>query len=193
VSVTAAATLAIGASDRGLVERAVAGDHEAFDLLVAPRVERAVRTATAILRSEADAGDAVQDAFVAAWRELPRLRDPDQFDAWLGRILVNRCRSALRHRKVVRVREITIDLDRGAAYPEPAVDDGHAGRMEADVIRRAFERLDPEARILIALHHIEERPLTEIAEIAGIPVGTVKWRLHAARAALARALERERR
>lgn len=199
---SAAATLVLGASDRALVERAAAGDHDAFDRLLAPRFRPALRTAVAILRVEEDARDAVQDAFVSAWQELPRLRDPEQFDAWLGRILVNRCRSVLRHRKVVRVREIALELDDDPA-PDPdadvrrarapGVDGGQAAVAEADAVRRAFERLDADARVLIVLHHVEERPVAEIAALAGIPEGTVKWRLHAARKALERALERERR
>ena len=196
---TAARTL--GQPDRALVDRAAAGDHDAFDQLLGPRFRPALRTAMAILRLEDDARDAVQDAFVSAWQELPRLRDPEQFDAWLGRILLNRCRTVLRHRKVVRVREIALKTDddardegrgRGAGH-EPGAEGGQAGYAEADAVRRAFDRLDPDARVLIVLHHVEERPIAEIAALAGIPEGTVKWRLHAARKALERALERERR
>lgn len=196
-----AASLAIGMPERAIVERAAAGDHEAFDRLVAPRFAGALRTALAILRVEEDARDAVQDAFVSAWEQLPRLREPAQFDAWLGRILVNRCRTVLRHRKVVRVREIRIDEDgthseRDDGRPlrrEPAADGDQAGYAEADAVRRAFERLDSDARILLVLHHVEERPVADIAALAGIPEGTVKWRLHAARKALERSLEREHR
>ena len=192
----------IGQPERVLVDRAAAGDHDAFDRLLAPRFGSAFHLAVAILRSEEDARDAVQDAFVAAWQELPRLRDRDQFEAWLGRIVVNRCRSVLRHRKVVKLREIPLDQDErdpgradGAAPPrrEPGVEGGQANVAEADAVRRAFERLDPDARVLIVLHHVDERPVAEIAALAGIPEGTVKWRLHAARKALERALERERR
>lgn len=200
------ATLAartLGLPDRALVVRAAGGDHDAFDQLVGPRFAPALRTAHAILRAEEDARDAVQDAFVSAWQELPRLRDPEQFDAWLGRILVNRCRSVLRHRKVVRVREVPLELDAdrsrepgaaaaGSRYREPGVEGGQAGVADADAVRRAFDRLDPDARVLIVLHHVEERPIADIAALAGIPEGTVKWRLHAARKALERALERER-
>ena len=191
----------LGQPDRVLVDRAAAGDHEAFDRLVEPRFRGALRTAMAILRIEEDARDVVQDAFVAAWQELPRLRDRDHFDAWFGRILVNRCRSVLRHRKVVRIREIPLETDpdrRGdslqpQAFREPGIEGGQAAFAEADAVRRAFDRLDPDARVLIVLHHVEERPVSEIAALAGIPEGTVKWRLHAARKALERALERERR
>lgn len=192
---------ALGSAERALVERAAAGDHDAFDLLAGPRLVAAMRTAMAILQVEADARDAVQEALVSAWRELPRLREPDHFDAWLGRILVNRCRSALRHRKRVNVREIALDTgERGidddpprAAYRPAGVEGAQAEFAERDVIRRAFDRLNADARALIVLHYVEERPLAEIAAIAGVPEGTVKWRLHRARKALERALERERR
>jgi len=201
------ATLAVrtfGQPDRALVDRAAAGDRDAFDQLVGPRFAPAFRTAQAILRVDEDARDAVQDAFVSAWQELPRLRDPEQFDAWLGRIIVNRCRTMLRHRKVVRVREVQLELDadrsdgpRDSSGPprqrEPGVEGGQSSYAEADAVRRAFDRLDPDARVLIVLHHVEERPVAEIAALAGIPEGTVKWRLPAARKALERALERERR
>jgi RNA polymerase sigma-70 factor (ECF subfamily) len=79
--------------ERQLVERARRGDHEAYEALVRRKVDAVYRTALAILGSEADAQDAAQDAeqeaLVASWRRLPSLRDPDRFDAWLGRITIN--------------------------------------------------------------------------------------------------------
>lgn len=191
-----------------IVERAAAGDLAAFDRLTELFVDGALRTATAILRSEPDASDAVQETFVAAWRELPKLRDRGQFEPWLTRILVNRCRSLLRHRRVVAVREIALDGDRrldaetgrrdGRSTTLPPGAGNHRSSEhdavgEADAIRRAFARLTADARVLIVLHHLEERPVAEIAGVLGVPVGTVKWRLHAARAALERALEMESR
>lgn len=183
-----------------LVERAARGEHAAFDQLAELFADTSFRTAMAILRSEADARDAVQDAFVAAWRELPRLRDRAQFGPWLTRILVNRCRSGLRHRRVVGVRELALEPPDAATAPGSAVRavaDPRAPSQEAlgeaDAIRRAFGRLKPDARVLIVLHHLEERPVVEIARLLGVPVGTIKWRLHTARAALERALEAESR
>ena len=100
--------------ERELVERARRGDREAYEELVRRRIDSMVRTARAILGHEADAQDAVQEAFVAAWRRLPGLRDPERFDAWLGRILLNACRMALRRRRGVR--EIRI-VDAGDSRP----------------------------------------------------------------------------
>src|SRR3954464_12467599 len=93
--------------DRELLVRTRAGDREAFEQIVLAKSEPLFRTSLAILGNEADARDATQEAFVAAWRAMPGLRDFDRFDAWLGRILINECRMALRHRR--RSRETPID------------------------------------------------------------------------------------
>lgn len=183
-------------TDARLLERAAEGDVDAFDVLLRPRLDRLFRMAVAITRSEADARDAVQEASVHAWRELPRLRDRERFDAWLAQILVNACRSLLRRRRRTSVREIDVD---GLADPSAGNGGAYAGRgevedvPEVDLIRRAFERLDPTVRSLLVLHYVEERPLAEIGRILGSPVGTIKWRLSNARRALDRALEVERR
>jgi RNA polymerase sigma-70 factor, ECF subfamily len=191
---TAAAATSGQVSDARLLELAAGGDVDAFDAILRPRLARLFRMAVAITRSEADARDALQEASVHAWRELPRLRDRERFDAWLSQILVNACRSLLRRERRVRVREIDV---------EAMAVDGPAGSYttrsdletlpETDLIRRAFERLDPTVRSLLVLHYVEERPLAEIGRILGSPVGTIKWRLSNARRALTRALEVERR
>ncbi len=171
-----------------IVERARAGDREAFEALVASHVDRAFRTALAILGSEADARDATQDAFIKAWRELPKLREPDRFEAWLGRIVVNSCRSALRTRGRRRIREIRVDDAVADTLPgrgRPL--DERAG--EIDRLNRAFERLSVADRTLLALHYLEHRSLVEMAGVLGIPEGTVKSRLFAARQSFERALE----
>jgi RNA polymerase sigma factor (sigma-70 family) len=88
-----------GTTERGLVERAREGDHDAFALLIDRRLGSTIRSATAILGNEPDARDATQRIFVQAWRELPSLRDVDAFASWFRRIVVNTCRSALRERR----------------------------------------------------------------------------------------------
>jgi RNA polymerase sigma factor (sigma-70 family) len=177
--------------DPALIRRAQAGDVEAFTALVAGRFEPMQRTAMAILGHEADARDAVADALAAVWRELPRLRDPLAFEAWSTRILVHACRRRLRGRGRVRVRELSIDTAEaagaGRSTSGPADDVG-----ERIALERAFERLDGDARAILVLHHLDGRGLTEVAAVLGIPIGTAKSRLFAARRALERALERER-
>ena len=172
----------------GLVERARRGDTAAFETLLSTRLDTLFRSAWAILGSEADARDATQDACLATWRQLPRLRDVERFDAWLSRILVNACLAQLRKRARVREIPITLAHDRGdAAGADPAA------IGEADAISRAFDRLEPEARAILVLHHLRHEPVSSIAAALGVPTGTVKWRLHAARAALQKALVGERR
>lgn len=174
-----------------LVGRARHGDLDAFTALAGARLAAMTRTAAAILGDETEAHDAVQEALISIWRELPTLREPERFDAWAGRILVNACRHALKRRVRVRVREIQLQPE-GVEGPGLPI---AAGRAESlgpdDALNRAFERLDAEQRALLVMHHLEDRPLAEIAAVLGIPEGTAKSRLFTARRALQKALERE--
>ncbi len=172
-----------------LVRRAREGDAAAFDALARTHIDRAYRLAVAILRSEVDAADAVQDAFLAAWRQLPSLRDPGRFDAWLDRIVVNACRMSLRHGRVVRLREIDLDDPPGNGGAAGATPGPEQQVADVEIVRGALERLAADQRAILVLHHVEGRPVEEIAAVLGIPAGTVKWRLHAARTALQRAVE----
>ena len=167
--------------DRELLLRARAGDREAFELIVLAKAEPFLRTATAILGNEADARDATQETFIAAWRGFGGLRDPERFDAWLGRILINSCRMALRVRGRVREVAITDSTDVGATDSPPST---------SSDFDSAFNRLSVDQRALLVLHHLHGYDVREIGAWLGIPTGTVKWRLSRARAALAAALER---
>jgi RNA polymerase sigma-70 factor (ECF subfamily) len=194
-AVTVAAGSATSADD-ALVRSARSGDAAAFEVLVDTRIDRCYRLAWSILSNDADAADATQDALVSAWRQLPRLRDSAAFDGWLNRIVANAALMARRHR--VRLREVSVrPAYAGAESPQPEPrQDLHARTqmdemVDNDAIGRAFDRLRPQDRMLLVLHHVEERPVAEIARSLGIPVGTAKWRLHAARGALEKAMEAE--
>jgi RNA polymerase sigma-70 factor (ECF subfamily) len=193
-AVTTAAQAARSPDD-ALVRRARRGDAAAFAALVDTRIDRCYRLAWSILSNDADAADATQDALVAAWRQLPRLRDPATFDGWLNRIVANTALMARRHR--VRLREVSVSPTRSGETtdPEPRQDPRARTAMDEfvdnDAIARAFDRLRPKDRMILVLHHVEERPVAEIARSLGIPVGTAKWRLHAARTALEKAMEAE--
>jgi len=174
-----------------LVERARAGDRDAFEALVERWLEPSLRTAYAIVGTEADARDATQDAFLQAWRELPRLRDPASFDAWFNRILVNRCRT-LRHRgRRTTVREIHLSVLPETSEPATTDPPGDDGAVSLDAFEHAFRRLSMPDRTILVLHHLQHRSLADVAAGLGIPVGTAKSRLFAARKALERALEAE--
>ncbi len=194
-AVTTAANAATSADD-ALVRRARTGDESAFEILVDTRIDRCYRLAWSILSNDADAADATQDALVSAWRQLPRLRDSAAFDGWLNRIVANAALMARRHR--VRLREVSVRpayLGDETPQPEPPQDPLARTAMDDvvdnDAIGRAFDRLRPKGRMILVLHHVEERPVAEIARSLGIPVGTAKWRLHAARNALEKAMEAE--
>jgi len=194
-AVTTAANAATSADD-ALIRRARSGDAAAFAVLVDARLDRCYRLAWSILSNDADAADATQDALVSAWRQLPRLRDSAAFDGWLNRIVANAALMARRHR--VRLREVSVrPAHPGDETPQPEPrQDAHARTemdelVDNDAIGRAFDRLRPQDRMILVLHHVEERPVAEIARSLGIPVGTAKWRLHAARGALEKAMEAE--
>ena len=146
-----------------------ARDRTAFDALVRSRIDAVYRTSLAILGDQADAADATQETFVSAWRHRDALRDPDLFDAWLGRINLNACRQQLRRRSRTGVRELQL--------PDP-----EDGREPAST-----------DRAVLVMHHLQERPVAQIAAAFGSPEGTIKSRLHRARAALESALAKESR
>ena len=182
-----------GSSESSLVARAQSGDAQAFEDLLAPRLDRLLRLAYSIVSSDADASDAIQEACLHAWRDLPRLREPDRFEAWLWRIAINACRSSLRVRRRTNVREIAVEempAGHDLVHPgHPLGDD----LSETDLVQRAFRRLDPDQRTILVLHHVEGRSVVDIAALLSIPEGTAKWRLFSARQRLERALEAERR
>ncbi len=156
-----------------LVERAMHGDHDAFATLAAASVDRCYALAYRILRDQHRAQDATQQALLGAWRDLPDLKDAERFDAWLRKLVVNACYAESRsdRRWHARVRLITInDLP-----TDPDVARSVAAR---DELEGAFRKLTPERRAVVVLHHHLGYPLTEIAETLGIPVGTVRSRLH---------------
>lgn len=177
-----------------LVERARRGDPDAFVALIDERQVAMARVATAILGNEADVADALQETLVALWRELRRLRSVERFPAWADAILVNACRLVLRRRARARVRQVPLPDDAPEGGSGPNVGDGFEAEVESrDQFARAFETLTIDARAILLLHNLEGRPIAEIADVLGIPAGTVKSRLFGARRDLDRALERERR
>ena len=136
-----------------------------------------------------DAADMVQEAFVSAWRELPRLRDSDRWEAWLRSILMNRCRNALRTRSR-RPKLVLLDPDGQATLPhlrhEPMRDVDNRWAM-----RDALAALRPEDRAVIVLHYLADLPLRQVASVLGLRLGTVKSRLNAGLRALRAADEEE--
>lgn len=171
----------------GLVERAQRGDEDAFAALAAASVDRSYALAYRILRDPHRAQDATQQALLNAWQNLPTLRDRDLFEAWLHRLVVRACYAEARRdrRWTAHVRLIPI----GAS----TVSDTAASVADRDELERGFSRLSPEQRAVLVLHHYLGYPLTEIAATLGIPVGTVRSRLHYATRQLRAAIEADAR
>jgi RNA polymerase sigma factor (sigma-70 family) len=168
-----------------LVVQARNGDRAAFETLIDPWIEPAFRTAMAILGNQADARDATLDALLSAWRRIRGLHDGDHFDAWLSRIHVNACRSIRRRRGRSQIREIPIAELAGVNDPPSRGASTVAGAVGLDELQRTFGLLSVEQRTVLVLYHLDHRPVADMARILALPEGTVKWRLHAAREALA--------
>ena len=169
--------------DPFLVEQARHGDREAFTVLVHQVSGPLYAVAQRILRDPGLAEDALQNALVLAWRQLPRLREADRFEAWIHRILVHACYDESRRSRPWTAQVRTLPLD------GPSTPDGSAVLADRDELERAFRRLSVEQRAVFVLHHYLGLPLVEIAELLGIPAGTARSRLHYAIAALREVLQ----
>ena len=175
------------AVDRDLIEAAQNGDRAAYVDLIRARQDRLFAIAQRILRDIDRAEDALQDALVIAWRDLRGLRDPDRFDAWLQRLLINVCiaQATRERRRTANLRVLPVD--------GPAAPDDLLTVADRDLLERGFRRLPPEQRAILVLHHYLGYAPSEIAETLGIPAGTARSRLHHAHRAMRAALEADAR
>jgi RNA polymerase sigma-70 factor (ECF subfamily) len=165
-----------------MVERARGGDADAFDELVTLDADRCLGIAFRITRDLRLAEDAVQEALVLVWRDLPNLRDVERYEMWLHRLVVNACYTELRRRRrwTDRIAMLPVERADGA--------DPYRSADERDALERAFARLPADRRAMFVLRHYAGLSLAEIAEVVGLPVGTVKSRLHYATDTLQAAL-----
>ena len=157
--------------DRELVVRAREGDHDAFACLAAGSIGRLNALARLILNDYSRAEDAVQDAFVDAWRDLRGLRDPDRFDAWLNRLLIRACQNARRRdrRRLSIETPLVVDIT--------SVPDVQNGIANADLLERVLRRLTLEQRTVLVLAYYLDLSMADAAATLGIPLGTLKSRL----------------
>jgi RNA polymerase sigma-70 factor (ECF subfamily) len=169
-----------------LVVRAQRGDQAAFTSLATGAWPRLNSLAHAILRDRELAEDATQQALLTAWRELPRLRQADRFDAWTYRLLVNAC-----HAEGRSARRWIPNMV--ALASEPSIPDASDGIADRDQLERGFQRLSVDQRAVVVLHHYLDLTLEQVSEALDIPMGTVRSRLHRAMQALRAALEADAR
>jgi RNA polymerase sigma factor (sigma-70 family) len=159
---------------RELVIRAIGGDYDAFSNLVRTAASRQYAVASLILRDGDRAQDAVQEAFVAAWKGMTALRDPDAWDAWLRRLVVRACYHASRRER----RRTLVELRTPPDWEPQGTEDASIALAERDRLERLLGRLPIDQRTIIVLHFYVGLPLTEAADVIGIPHGTAKSRLH---------------
>lgn len=154
-----------------LVERARSGDVAAFEQLAERSMPEVYRLAAALVGPD-EARDITQESLVAAWRELPQLRQTARFDSWLRSIVLNRARNALRARR----RHPTITFIDGHA--SALVDEPIAATQQRLAIEAALGGLTAEQREVLVLHYLADLPLREVARTIGVAEGTAKSRLH---------------
>lgn len=197
---------AASAGDVSLVERAARGEHAAFDALVLQHQDRIFAVCLRTLRDAESARDAAQEAFLKAWKALPRFEGRAKFSTWLHRIAVNVCLSAIRSNKAHPDRR-ALSLDGGGgggggrsdddggsriadpAAPSLAPSDGLERNETREAVADAIAGLDADFRVAVVLRDIEGKAYDAIAEILQIPVGTVRSRIHRGREQLRAALE----
>ena len=172
--------------DRALnpVSRAQSGDIEAFELLVQQHAAQLYVLAAGIV-GVSDAYDITQDTFTAAWRQLPKLRDPERFTPWLRRICVNRCRTHLHAN-----RSAPISLEAGGAEHMPGRGDFRDAVHARELVGPAFRGMTADHRSILALHYGLGLSISEAADAMDVRVGTAKSRLNAALRAMRTVLER---
>jgi len=170
--------------DRELVIRARAGDADAFTTLVESAADGLYSTARLILRRDDDAEDAVQDALLRAWLGIRGLRDPDRIEAWLRRLTVRACYRAARRRRNRGTVEVAID-----GVSEPSSPDRAHNLAARDQLERGFRRLPVDHRAVLVVHHYLGLSDADASDVLGIPIGTMKSRLHRATTALRAAID----
>jgi RNA polymerase sigma-70 factor, ECF subfamily len=178
------------------VRRAQAGDLQAFEQLFEQYHRGVYNTIYQMVRNDQDAADLTQDAFVRAWKSLPRLQAPEAFPSWLYRVATNLTRNWIRDN--TRVRKESLDQPFGGDEDEGGQREiaDFRGDPEAvtqtratqDAVQRAVLSLSDDHRMVVTLHHLEGMPVEEIARVMNCSVGTVKSRLSRARDNLRRKL-----
>lgn len=179
-------------ADLVLIERTLGGDGTAFDLLVRRYQRTIYRVAFTILRNESEADTATQDAFVQAYMHLAKFERRAEFETWLTRIAINRCRDTMRRRSWIPLQHGGEDDENGVLEPVDARPDAEREMMSKQLdraIERAVSGLSSQQKVIFRLRHHEDLSLEEIAAMLGLRAGTVRVHLfraiHKIRAQLA--------
>jgi RNA polymerase sigma-70 factor (ECF subfamily) len=173
-----------GTSDEQIVERALAGDGEAFGEIVRRWERRIFALAYGILGREEDARDATQETFIAAFRNLKGFRGEAKVSSWLHRIAVNQCITRQRRARVRGETSLEAQEGDGGAQFASTAEENPAKHVEShernEAVRRAVNALPPELRSVVVMKEFEDLTFQEIADTLGVPLSTVKSRLYTA-------------
>jgi len=184
-----------GTDEVVLVRRAKDGDADAFDQLVIRHQNRVFQLCLWVVGDPDEAADAAQDAFIRAFRFLPKFREEASFGTWIGRIALNVARDAAKRRKRRPAPFSAILADDETFDPPadvPSTEDDLLRRERQMVVRRALAALPEHHRIIVVLFDMQGASYEDAARILGLPMGTIKSRLNRARAALKAALSAHR-
>lgn len=154
-----------------------------FVRVMARHLDRSFKLAGYLLGDAGEAEDAMQEALAKAWQAWPKMREPDSAGPWLDRIVANVCKTRISRRRRVRVIAFDDELDVAGADPFRAT-------LNRDAVGRALARLSPEQRVVVILRYWRDMPLEQIATRLGLPLGTVKSRLHYSLRLLSREMDR---
>ena len=181
-------------TDEQLVERALAGDGDAFGEVVRRWERKIYALAYGITGSVEEARDATQETFIAAYRNLARFRGEAQVSSWLHRIAVNQCITRQRRAKVRGETSLEAEEEDGGAQFASLTDASPAEWAEdkerSEAVRRAVNSLPPELRSVVVMKEFEDLTFQEIADTLGVPLSTVKSRLYTALKQLRMRLEK---
>jgi len=174
-AVSGSHSLVTGSSDAELIDAVLAGDIDAFSGLVRRYQDRCTRFAVRMLGSRVDADDALQSAFMRAFRGLRSCKDPNRFGGWLYQIVINECRTyaSRQRRRELRFPPATEAIERAVA---PGSDD-EPDRDVGGHIERALSMLPTEQREAFLLKHVEELSYDEMSEMTGVSVPALKMRV----------------
>ena len=172
--------------DEVLVVAAMLGDLSAFDELCVRYRAAVVRAAQGIV-GRADAEDVAQDALLIAFKALPALEAPSKFAAWLAAITRHRAFRFTRQERAHQAGRVELDgalLEKLGTLSKPLVE-----QADKEDLRQALERVPADYALVLRLHFLDEMPLKRIAAFVGVPLTTVKWRVHRGKRLLREQLE----
>ena len=179
---------ALAVGEAALIQRARAGDQDAFSMLVRLHQRQVYTLALRMLRDPEEASEAAQDVFLAAWQGLSRFREEARFATWLYRITYRHCLKISEGRKRDEAARAEMAAEHAREQgPQGALANAHARAAEAEVretVRAEIALLPPKYRHALVLRHLQELSYEEIADVMRMPIGTVKTHLFRARALL---------